>query len=355
MKMRTLLPGVLAASLIIQPHVFGMNINGQSANQEHGQNDHASINLQTFLGGKYAKLKKQYEDFGRRCNLGQADIDYNVAHFAASEGLTGLLNDLIGLCNVNALDIEGGWTPLHWAIYAGQPKIAKTLLNFPGQVDVNRQNRDGQTPLLFALLRHNYTMAKDLIKHDAKVSIKAANGASPYTLANTDEHMPTYLKTMIVQTYANQTSLKILMNGKYAHLDQDCRSFCQSRLLGNVDISDHMICFAAYKGLDDLLADFIDRGYDIHRPDAKFGCTPLLWAVMGNRLETATMLLDNYSETRSSLDVQVYINAKNNAGVSPLWVAMDAKNNRLVRLLISHGAGGGQWHPMAFNLCFSMR
>ena len=79
--------------------------------------------------------------------------------------------------DVNALERDGT-TPLQWAVYAENPQIVEALIK--AKVDVNAANREGITPLALAAETGNEEIVALLIKAGADVNKTLANGAGAY-------------------------------------------------------------------------------------------------------------------------------------------------------------------------------
>lgn len=62
-----------------------------------------------------------------------------------------------------------GHPAIIYAIRVNSPRVAKALANHP-QVDVNIENRYGETPLMYAAIIGDMELAKALIKRGAKVN-----------------------------------------------------------------------------------------------------------------------------------------------------------------------------------------
>lgn len=71
-----------------------------------------------------------------------------------------------------------GWTPLHFASFAGQPAVAELLLARGAAVDATARNRFGNTPLQVALLTRQGDLAKLLLAHGADVNFKQTEGVT---------------------------------------------------------------------------------------------------------------------------------------------------------------------------------
>ena len=66
--------------------------------------------------------------------------------------------------DVNSTD-QGGWTPLHQAVWAKRKDIAELLL--AAGANVNSKDREGRTPLSYALRNNLNDMADLLRRHGA--------------------------------------------------------------------------------------------------------------------------------------------------------------------------------------------
>lgn len=69
-----------------------------------------------------------------------------------------------------------GWTPLHFAAFGGQPRVAETLLAHGADVDARATNEFANTPLQVALLTVQEEVARVLIAHRADVNAKQREG-----------------------------------------------------------------------------------------------------------------------------------------------------------------------------------
>jgi len=81
---------------------------------------------------------------------------------------------------VNAREKDGS-TPLQWAIYYENPQIVEYLLE--AKADVEQTNREGITPLVLAAQTGNPAIAELLLDAGASVSNTLANGETPLMMA----------------------------------------------------------------------------------------------------------------------------------------------------------------------------
>src|SRR5262245_49417074 len=71
-----------------------------------------------------------------------------------------------------------GWTPLHFAAFAGQTRVVGLLLARGAEVDAPAQNRFGNTPLQVALLTDQCDVARELLLHHADVNFRQKEGVT---------------------------------------------------------------------------------------------------------------------------------------------------------------------------------
>lgn len=81
---------------------------------------------------------------------------------------------------------KGGWTPLHYAAYAGRDSIADLLCT--AAADVNAPNADGFTPLHLAAQEGRDAVARTLLAHGAAVNAREKQGWTPLHFAAQEGH-----------------------------------------------------------------------------------------------------------------------------------------------------------------------
>jgi hypothetical protein len=79
-----------------------------------------------------------------------------------------------------------GWTPLHFAAYAGKEGIASLLCD--AGADVNATNADGFTPLHLAAQEGHADVARTLLAHNANVNAQEKQGWTPLHFAAQEGH-----------------------------------------------------------------------------------------------------------------------------------------------------------------------
>jgi ankyrin repeat protein len=71
-----------------------------------------------------------------------------------------------------------GWTPLHFAAFGGQPRVAELLLAHGAAVDAIAKNHFGNTPLQVGLLTRQGEVARVLLAHGANVGFAQTEGVT---------------------------------------------------------------------------------------------------------------------------------------------------------------------------------
>jgi serine/threonine-protein phosphatase 6 regulatory ankyrin repeat subunit B len=162
---------------------------------------------------------------------------------------------------VNAKDKDGK-TPLHWALENNSINLAELLIQ--GGAEVNAQDKDGWTPLHWAAEKNHAAVVELLIKSGAEVNAKDKNGKTPLHKA----------------TSRNSAAVVELL---------------------------------------------IKSGAEVNAKD-KYGKTPLHSAALKNSSAVAELLIESGAE----------VNAKNKDGKTPLHFT--GKNSAVAAVLIKSGA-----------------
>jgi ankyrin repeat protein len=89
------------------------------------------------------------------------------------EALDGFIYVGVGLDAKN----RQGWTPLHWAIESGHHKMVTMLLS--AGADINIKAFDGKTPLHWAVKKEEPKILEILINHHARMNIQDEQGMTP--------------------------------------------------------------------------------------------------------------------------------------------------------------------------------
>jgi ankyrin repeat protein len=106
---------------------------------------------------------------------------------AAAEGQH---SDIVELLIAHKADVDAadkqGLTPLHYALLADNPDVARSLLNHRANTNV-KDNKAGQTPLILAAAKGYRKVAELLLMHGAEVNAADDRG-TPLTWAIRTDH-----------------------------------------------------------------------------------------------------------------------------------------------------------------------
>lgn len=192
--------------------------------------------------------------------------------------------------------------------HSGDNRIIKHIIN--SVTDVNFTDKDGWTPLHWAIFKDNKDIVELLISKGANINAKDNRGMSPLNTAAWYGH-----KDIAELLLASGANISDKTNG------------------GNAPLHSAV----SHKSVVELLlnwgADINDRGNAAY--------TPLHAAVVSGNNDTAKLLLDKGAE----------INSKNVAGWTPLHTAVKLGNKYIAQLLISKAAdinakNNDSWTPL---------
>ena len=193
------------------------------------------------------------------------------------------------------VDSETGNSILHHAAANGYLKLVKKLLK--NDVDINKQNNEGETPIIIACKRKQYLVFEFLLKHNADITIKDNNNDTVITIA---------------QQYANQSGdntledilikYNIELPLKLGELDVN-----QVDKKGNTAL--HLATKDCTFGTLEKMQELIERGADINLQN-KQGKTALMLA---SWLKKRKLLIENGAN----------VNLQDNYGKTALIYLMD--------------------------------
>jgi ankyrin repeat protein len=200
--------------------------------------------------------------------------------------------------DVNALQGESRWTPLHSACYQGRGSVAEVFID--NGADVNAKDKHSHTPLYFAVRKKDIDTVKLLIAKGANVNVKEEKkgGASPLHAAIERRH-PDMAKLLIAKG-----------------ADLNAR---------NNEGETPLFIASAHRDLVELL---LAKGADINARD-NLGQTVLHAMIEKGPLEIAELLIAKGAD----------INAKDKKGHTPLYIAVH-RDYEVAELLLRKGADG---------------
>lgn len=105
---------------------------------------------------------------------------------ALSKGQAAEVKRLLGTGITPNIVLDNGDTPLTWALRSESWDVAAVLLDAPG-INVNLENRLGETPLMLAVIKNRSEEVEKLIKLGA--SVNKTKGWTPLHYAATEGHI----------------------------------------------------------------------------------------------------------------------------------------------------------------------
>ncbi|MYC98390.1 MAG: hypothetical protein F4X13_03885 [Gammaproteobacteria bacterium] len=81
------------------------------------------------------------------------------------------------LSSIEQIGIQGGFSPLHYAVRNGQADAMRVLVD--GGADINLPSADQSSPLLLATINGNYDLARTLLEAGADPNLLSDDGAGP--------------------------------------------------------------------------------------------------------------------------------------------------------------------------------
>ena len=305
-----------------------------------GEVDEKVLNLAIGLLSNKSKLEALSYVSKYSINTGMEAI-----HLAASLNLENILNILLE----QQLDIDvkddGGYTPLHWAVWKGHDNIARLLIG--KGADLNIKDNQGETP--FNFVRGHTAMADTLIASGADLNARDRLGRSPLytaiwggceTIAKLLIAKGADLDSELAENGQQLLSTIIRecpMNARY----KDVLKLLVIEKKMNVNFSDMMgdtpLGLAARRGYEDTVKILIEEcGATLDRRDER-GRTPLALALAGGHGSIAELLIEKGAE----------LNTEDNAHCTPLmWARALARHlqvpgydwEKILTLMIDKGA-----------------
>jgi cytohesin len=208
-----------------------------------------------------------------------------------------------------------GITPLHQAAYWGNKKIAELLID--KDADVNATNNDFETPLDWAVMGGEKSIANLIRKHGGKTrkELEAAElGVSVEILPDISIHDAAGARD-------RKGNIEAVKQHLAAGKDVDARDKEDKTPLQH----------AAFHGHKEIVELLITEGADVNAK-ANSGMTPLHWvAVLGRKNEIVELLILNGAD----------VNSKTRSGETPLDEAIKYKRTETAALFRKHGAKSG--------------
>lgn len=233
-----------------------------------------------------------------------------------------------GLAMIDALLAAGadvndgndrGSTPLHQAAYSNQSEIAAALIKRGADLDLEAHGSGG-TPLITALFWGHREVADLLGRHSvAPGNLRAAAGLGSHDLIE-----------KCFQSERTLAPAAFAARGFY----RPHSGFPNWRPSPNPqEVLDEALVWASKAGRTEVLPRLVQAGA---RLDADpYRGTPLIWAAVRNRIETADWLIDHGATVNLKA---TFGGPTHGQGVTALHMAAQSGHLSMVRLLIERGA-----------------
>jgi ankyrin repeat protein len=214
---------------------------------------------------------------------------------------------------------DRGWTPLHQAAYSNQVTIAAALIQHGADLEAEAHGSGG-TPLIAALFWGHREVADLLGSHSvAPGNLRAAAGLGH--------------KDLLGRCFADETTLTFeacAARGFYrphsGFPDWQPSSDPQ-------EVLDEALVWASKSGRTEVLARLVRAGARLDSDP--YRGTPLIWAAVRNRLETAEWLINHGASVNQKA---TFGGLTHGQGVTALHMASQCGNLSMVQLLIQRGA-----------------
>ncbi|MDP7052263.1 MAG: ankyrin repeat domain-containing protein, partial [Verrucomicrobiota bacterium] len=212
-----------------------------------------------------------------------------------------------------------GITSLHQAAYRGNKKIVELLID--KDADVNATNNDNETPLDWAVMGGEKSIANLIRKHGGKTrkELEAAElGVSVEVLPDISIHEA-------AGSTGRTSNIEAIKHYLAIGKDVDARDKQDKTPLQH----------AAFHGHKEIVELLIAKGADINAKDYE-GNTTLHWAVIGRKNEMVEQMVELLILNGAD------VNAKSRSGKTPLdEVIVYNRSPKIADLLRKHGAKSG--------------
>jgi ankyrin repeat protein len=199
--------------------------------------------------------------------------------------------------DVNQKDRNGN-TPLHFAVQAGQKATAELLLN--AGATINQGNNSHLTPLYWAINNDNKDMVELLLKHGANVNRVGNDGTSPL-------HKASYKGNVEIVT--------LLLNA--------------SADVNKADVSGQTPLYQAVENNNkEIVRLLLVAKADANKATIRTGNTPLIIAILNSPKDIVKLLLNAGAD----------VNKASNKDWTPLSVAISEDREDIAELLRKFGA-----------------
>ncbi len=214
---------------------------------------------------------------------------------------------------------DRGWTPLHSAAYSNQCAIAARLIESGADLDAEAHGSGG-TPLIAALFWGHREVADVLGLHSAAPgNLRAAAGLGD--------------RELLEKCFSGEKTLTFEAGAARGFYRPHSGFPDWQPSADPQEVLDEALVWACKSGRTEVLARLVRAGA---RLDADpYRGTPLIWAAVRNRMETAEWLLDHGAPVNQKA---TFGGLTHGQGVTALHMASQNGHLSMVQLLIQRGA-----------------
>ncbi len=247
----------------------------------------------------------------------------NLAVSIAAKGNTDL-----GLAVVEALLAAGadvndpndrGWTPLHAAAYSNQCAIAAALIKSGADLEAEAHGSGG-TPLVIALFWGHREVADVLARH----SVVPGNLRTAAGLGDQE---------LLEKCFSGETTLAFEAGAARGFYRPHSGFPDWQPSTDPQEVLDEALVWACKSGRTHVLARLVRAGARLEADP--YRGTPLIWAAVRNRQETADWLIDHGANINQKA---TFGGPTHGQGVTALHMASQSGHLSMVQLLIQRGA-----------------
>ena len=214
---------------------------------------------------------------------------------------------------------DRGWTPLHQAAYSNQCAIAAILIKSGADLD-QEAHGSGGTPLIVALFWGHREVADLLGRHSvAPGNLRAAAGLGDHAL--------------LEKCFSGETTLTSEAGAARGFYRPHSGFPDWQPSADPQEVLDEALVWASKSGRTDVLPRLIRAG--AHLNADPYRGTPLIWAAVCNRMQTAEWLIDHGAAVNHKA---TFGGLTHGQGVTALHMASQCGHLSMVQLLIEQGA-----------------
>ncbi|ARF02833.1 SWPV1-274 [Shearwaterpox virus] len=223
------------------------------------------------------------------------------------EIVTAILNNGYDVNRFN----EDGLSPLHYAIIFDRKHIIKLLCRYPIDIDV-KSYKDNYTPLHYAVMCNNIWCVKFLLVRGADVYKRDSNMCTPiyYAMLQNNNTIADYL--INYKKYYTDNFLMLKNAIKMNNID-NIKKLLDDRIYGkDIDKEDSLLLHYAIKHGNKYATELLlEDGVDVNTTD-NYLSTPIHYAINLYNLEIVTLLMKYKADT----------SIKDSKGITPFYYAM---------------------------------